>query len=128
MHFLPSTPEPSSQTLNVRTLLFPVRATDKRIACDEELSDSEDEGEGGRKNVASHKKGVKRARVDDDKKEGEEKKTGESVSRDKECRRPISKGPVWPMKFHWGSSHLLPEIKEEEKTKEISGEKSDSKT
>lgn len=61
------------------TLLFPVRATDKRIACDEELSDSEDEGEGGRKNVASHKKGVKRARVDDDKKEGEEKKAGESV-------------------------------------------------
>lgn len=53
-----------------------VRATDKRIACDEEFSDSEDEGEGGRKNVANHKKGAKRPRVDEDKKEGEEKKTG----------------------------------------------------
>lgn len=54
-----------------------VRATDKRIACDEEFSDSEDEGEGGRKNVANHKKGAKRPRVDEDKKEGEEKKAGE---------------------------------------------------
>lgn len=53
-----------------------VRATDKRIACDEEFSDSEDEGEGGRRNVANHKKGAKRPRVDEDKKEGEEKKTG----------------------------------------------------
>uniref|UniRef100_A0A8C4GP13 Histone deacetylase 2 n=1 Tax=Dicentrarchus labrax TaxID=13489 RepID=A0A8C4GP13_DICLA len=53
-----------------------IRATDKRIACDEEFSDSEDEGEGGRKNVANHKKGAKRPRVDEDKKEGEEKKTG----------------------------------------------------
>lgn len=52
-----------------------IRATDKRIACDEEFSDSEDEGEGGRKNVANHKKGAKRPRVDEDKKEGEEKKT-----------------------------------------------------
>lgn len=57
--------------------IIAVRATDKRIACDEEFSDSEDEGEGGRKNVASHKKGAKRPRVDEDKKEGEEKKTGE---------------------------------------------------
>uniref|UniRef100_A0A3B4U4R3 Histone deacetylase 2 n=1 Tax=Seriola dumerili TaxID=41447 RepID=A0A3B4U4R3_SERDU len=53
-----------------------IRATDKRIACDEEFSDSEDEGEGGRRNVANHKKGAKRPRVDEDKKEGEEKKTG----------------------------------------------------
>lgn len=53
-----------------------VRATDKRIACDEEFSDSEDEGEGGRRNVANHKKGAKRPRVDEDKKEGEEKRTG----------------------------------------------------
>ncbi|MCI4395617.1 hypothetical protein PGIGA_G00194140 [Pangasianodon gigas] len=51
-----------------------IRASDKRIACDEEFSDSEDEGEGGRRNVANHKKGVKRARVEDDRKEGEEKK------------------------------------------------------
>lgn len=53
-----------------------VRATDKRIACDEEFSDSEDEGEGGRRNVANHKKGAKRLRVEEDKKEGAEKKAG----------------------------------------------------
>lgn len=53
-----------------------VRATDKRIACDEEFSDSEDEGEGGRRNIASHKKGAKRPRVEEEKKEGEEKKAG----------------------------------------------------
>uniref|UniRef100_A0A7N9AX68 Histone deacetylase 2 n=1 Tax=Mastacembelus armatus TaxID=205130 RepID=A0A7N9AX68_9TELE len=51
-----------------------IRSTDKRIACDEEFSDSEDEGEGGRRNVANHKKGAKRLRVDEDKKEGEDKK------------------------------------------------------
>ncbi|TWW68242.1 Histone deacetylase 2 [Takifugu flavidus] len=51
-----------------------IRATDKRIACEEEFSDSEDEGEGGRKNVANHKKG-KRPRVDEDKKDGEDKKS-----------------------------------------------------
>ncbi|CAF93492.1 unnamed protein product [Tetraodon nigroviridis] len=72
-----------------------IRATDKRIACDEEFSDSEDEGEGGRKNVANHKKGAKRPRVDEDKKDGEEKKI---------------------------------EIKEEENTKDISAEKTDSKS
>lgn len=57
--------------------LLSVRAADKRIACEEEFSDSEDEGEGGRKNVANHKKGTKRLRVDEDKKDGEEKKAGE---------------------------------------------------
>lgn len=57
--------------------LISVRATDKRIACDEEFSDSEDEGEGRRKNVANHKKSAKRPKVDEDKKDGEEKKTGE---------------------------------------------------
>ncbi|KAK6490121.1 histone deacetylase 2-like [Huso huso] len=51
-----------------------IRASDKRIACDEEFSDSEDEGEGGRRNVANHKKSAKRARVDEDKKETEDKK------------------------------------------------------
>lgn len=114
----------------MRALLSPVRATDKRIACDEELSDSEDEGEGGRKNVASHKKGVKRARVDDDKKEGEEKKAGESVveTKRKEWGSCRGAGPVRSVKLQCGSSHLLAEIKEEEKTKEISSEKSDSKT
>uniref|UniRef100_A0A3B4B6F5 Histone deacetylase n=1 Tax=Periophthalmus magnuspinnatus TaxID=409849 RepID=A0A3B4B6F5_9GOBI len=71
-----------------------IRATDKRIACDEEFSDSEDEGEGGRRNVANNKKGAKRPRVEEDKKEGEDKKT---------------------------------EIKEEEKSKDIGAEKTDSK-
>lgn len=61
---------------NVMSRVIAVRATDKRIACEEEFSDSEDEGEGGRKNVANHKKGAKRPRVDEDKKDGEEKKPG----------------------------------------------------
>uniref|UniRef100_A0A0E9WNI6 Uncharacterized protein n=1 Tax=Anguilla anguilla TaxID=7936 RepID=A0A0E9WNI6_ANGAN len=52
-----------------------IRASDKRIACDEEFSDSEDAGEGGRRNVANHKKSTKRARVEEEKKETEEKKT-----------------------------------------------------
>lgn len=56
--------------------MIAVRATDKRIVCDEEFSDSEDEGEGGRRNVANHKKGAKRPRMEEDKKEGEEKKAG----------------------------------------------------
>lgn len=52
-----------------------VRAHDKRIACDEEFSDSEDEAEGqggGRRNSANHKK-VKRVKKEEEK-EGEEKK------------------------------------------------------
>lgn len=35
--------------------LFAVRSSDKRIARDEEFSDSEDEGEGGRKNASTNK-------------------------------------------------------------------------
>ncbi|XP_024233621.1 histone deacetylase 2 isoform X2 [Oncorhynchus tshawytscha] len=46
-----------------------IRASDKRIACDEEFSDSEDEGEGGRRNEANHKKGTKRTRVEEGDKE-----------------------------------------------------------
>ena len=53
-----------------------VRASDKRIVCDEEFSDSEDEGEGGaRRNAANHKKGAKRPRVEE---ELEDKKPGQS--------------------------------------------------
>uniref|UniRef100_A0A8C6WRF1 Histone deacetylase n=1 Tax=Neogobius melanostomus TaxID=47308 RepID=A0A8C6WRF1_9GOBI len=53
-----------------------IRAHDKRIACEEEFSDSEDEGEGGRRNVASYKK-PKRPKTEGEK-EGEEKeKKGE---------------------------------------------------
>lgn len=58
----------------------PVRAHDKRIVCEEEFSDSEDEGEGGRRNAASFKK-VKRAKTEGDK-EGEEKeKKGEEETK-----------------------------------------------
>lgn len=52
-----------------------VRAHDKRIACEEEFSDSEDEAEGqggGRRNAANHKK-AKRVKKEEEK-EGEEKK------------------------------------------------------
>ncbi|MBZ3873792.1 Histone deacetylase 2 [Sciurus carolinensis] len=71
-----------------------IRASDKRIACDEEFSDSEDEGEGGRRNVADHKKGAKKARIEEDKKETEDKKA---------------------------------DVKEEDKSKDSSGEKTDTK-
>lgn len=57
-------------------LSHPVRAHDKRIACEEEFSDSEDEGEGGRRNIAGFKK-AKRVKTEGEK-EGEEKeKKGE---------------------------------------------------
>lgn len=52
--------------------LLIVRSSDKRIACDEEFSDSEDEGEGGRRNVANFKK-AKRAKTEEEK-DGEDKK------------------------------------------------------
>lgn len=51
---------------------MPVRAHDKRIACDEEFSDSEDEGQGGRRNAANYKKS-KRVKTEEEK-DGEEKK------------------------------------------------------
>uniref|UniRef100_T1J0A1 Histone deacetylase n=1 Tax=Strigamia maritima TaxID=126957 RepID=T1J0A1_STRMM len=44
-----------------------IRASDKRIACDEEFSDSEDEGD--RRNVQSHRGQRKRPRTDEEKKE-----------------------------------------------------------
>nr|AAH64650.1 Hdac1 protein [Danio rerio] len=49
-----------------------IRAHDKRIACDEEFSDSEDEGQGGRRNAANYKK-PKRVKTEEEK-DGEEKK------------------------------------------------------
>ncbi|XP_055720596.1 histone deacetylase 1-like [Salvelinus fontinalis] len=60
-----------------------IRAHDKRIACDEEFSDSEDEAEGqggGRRNAASFKK-AKRTKTEEDK-EGEEKKAGDEKKAD----------------------------------------------
>lgn len=54
-----------------------VRNSDKRISCDEEFSDSEDEGEGGRKNVANFKK-AKRVKTEEEKEEEEKKGKHES--------------------------------------------------
>lgn len=53
---------------------FLVCSSDKRIACEEEFSDSDEEGEGGRKNSSNFKK-AKRVKTEDEKeKEPEEKK------------------------------------------------------
>ncbi|ELK07672.1 Histone deacetylase 2 [Pteropus alecto] len=49
--------------------IISIRASDKRVACDEEFSDSEDEGEGDCRNVADHKKRAKKAKIEEDKKE-----------------------------------------------------------
>ncbi|XP_013405014.1 probable histone deacetylase 1-B isoform X2 [Lingula anatina] len=48
-----------------------IRASDKRITCEEEFSDSEDEGEGGRRDRVSHKR--KRPKMDEGEKKDEEK-------------------------------------------------------
>ena len=49
----------------------PVRASDKRITCEEEFSDSEDEGEGGRRDRTNFKPKAKKPRLEDEKKEGD---------------------------------------------------------
>ena len=60
-------------------VLLVVRASDKRIACDEEFSDSEDEGEGGaRRDRTTFKR--RRMRPDVEvKKDGEKKDEGNFV-------------------------------------------------
>lgn len=66
-------------TCDLVAVVLSVRAHDKRIACEEEFSESEDEAEGqggGRRNAANHKKS-KRVKKEDEK-EGEEIK-GESI-------------------------------------------------
>lgn len=50
-----------------------IRASDKRIACDEEFSDSEDEGD-GRRDARSHRGNRKRPRVEEEKEKKEEDK------------------------------------------------------
>lgn len=61
---------------------FPVCSSDKRIACEEEFSDSEEEGEGGRKNSSNFKK-AKRVKTEDEKeKDPEEKKGGFGLGQD----------------------------------------------
>ena len=47
-----------------------VRQTDKRIACEEEYSDSEDE-DGGRKDKRDHKKKRQKTEADQSKKDGD---------------------------------------------------------
>ncbi|PWA15262.1 hypothetical protein CCH79_00008564, partial [Gambusia affinis] len=62
-----------------------IRAHDKRIACEEEFSDSEDEAEGqggGRRNAANHKK-AKRVKKEEEK-EGEEKKEVKEEEKEEE--------------------------------------------
>uniref|UniRef100_A0AAX7VUG0 Histone deacetylase 1 n=1 Tax=Astatotilapia calliptera TaxID=8154 RepID=A0AAX7VUG0_ASTCA len=62
-----------------------IRAHDKRIACEEEFSDSEDEAEGqggGRRNAANHKK-AKRVKKEDEK-GGEEKKEVKEEEKEEE--------------------------------------------
>ncbi|KAK2921342.1 hypothetical protein Q8A73_000827 [Channa argus] len=69
-----------------------IRAHDKRIACEEEFSDSEDEAEGqggGRRNAANHKK-AKRVKKEEEK-EGEEKK--EVKEEEKEDEKMDMSGP-----------------------------------
>uniref|UniRef100_S4RXT2 Histone deacetylase 1 n=1 Tax=Petromyzon marinus TaxID=7757 RepID=S4RXT2_PETMA len=77
-----------------------VRASDKRIACDEEFSDSEDEGEGGRRNATNYKK-IKRPKVEEEKK------------------AEVPSAPV--------ADERKPEPKEEEQTREPSAETGEAK-
>ena len=51
-------------------------SSDKRIACEEEFSDSDEEGEGGRKNSSNFKK-AKRVKTEDEKEKDPEEKKGE---------------------------------------------------
>uniref|UniRef100_A0A8C5BTN2 Histone deacetylase 1 n=1 Tax=Gadus morhua TaxID=8049 RepID=A0A8C5BTN2_GADMO len=62
-----------------------IRAHDKRIACEEEFSDSEDEGEGGRRNTASFKK-AKRTKTEGEK-EAEEKEKKEVKEEEKHAHK-----------------------------------------
>ena len=65
-------------------LFFTVRASDKRISCDEEFSDSEDEGEGGRRNRESFKH-RKRLKVSEngEKKDADDKGETLRITRDR---------------------------------------------
>ncbi|XP_068273783.1 histone deacetylase 1 isoform X2 [Nyctibius grandis] len=64
-----------------------IRNSDKRISCDEEFSDSEDEGEGGRKNVANFKK-AKRMKTEEEKEEEEKKDEKEEEKAKEEKAEP----------------------------------------
>ena len=55
-------------------LILAVCASDKRITCEEEFSDSEDEGEGGRRDRTSYRPKLKKPRTEDDKKDADKGK------------------------------------------------------
>uniref|UniRef100_A0A8B9KXZ3 Histone deacetylase n=1 Tax=Astyanax mexicanus TaxID=7994 RepID=A0A8B9KXZ3_ASTMX len=74
---------------------IPIRAHDKRIACDEEFSDSEDEGQGGRRNTINFKK-AKRVKTEEDK-DGEEKKDVKEEEKTPE-EKMDTKGPKEELK------------------------------
>ena len=59
------------QMFKTETIRLPVRASDKRITCDEEFSDSEDEGDGGRRHKENFKT-MKKMKLDEEK-NGEKK-------------------------------------------------------
>ncbi|NWU00715.1 HDAC1 deacetylase, partial [Urocynchramus pylzowi] len=66
-----------------------IRNSNKRISCDEEFSDSEDEGEGGRKNVANFKK-AKRVKAEEEKEEEEKKDEKEEEKAKEEKAAPAA--------------------------------------
>ncbi|EHH21317.1 hypothetical protein EGK_04341 [Macaca mulatta] len=65
-------------------------SSDKRTACEEEFSDSEEEGEGGRKNSSNFKK-AKRVKTEDEKEKDPEEKKEVTEEKTKE-EKPEAKG------------------------------------
>lgn len=79
---------------------FSIRASDKRIACEEEFSDSEDEGEGGRRDRSSAKPKLRKPKEDDRK----------EVDKDsKEDKKEVKSEPLDKIKTEPGSSTDLKE-------------------
>ena len=88
------------------SILSPVCSSDKRIACEEEFSDSDEEGEGGRKNSSNFKK-AKRVKTEDEKeKDPEEKKEVTEEEKTKE-EKPEAKGVKEEVKLAWARSTTL---------------------
>lgn len=68
-----------------------IRASDKRITCEEEFSDSEDEGEGGRRDRANYKPKVKKPRMEEEKKDADVKEEKKEVKQE-----PVEKEKIKP--------------------------------
>ncbi|ELW48624.1 Histone deacetylase 1 [Tupaia chinensis] len=84
-------PEESGEDEDDPDKRISICSSDKRIACEEEFSDSDEEGEGGRKNSSNFKK-AKRVKIEDEKeKEPEEKKEAPEEEKVKE-EKPEAKG------------------------------------